>query len=202
MQKDALTLLDCLLTKSPKSIENCYEEILPNIVDQVAEKKNTSNGSATTKLTGHDEKVTSLQWRMEVFDRLQAILKLITNSDGDENDENVVIKTVQSPYLNFYPSLSWNRKVGLTLKDLQVNLTSEKEKGFSFFQFGIKILPLLTETWYEVNSGSKSKRKRDKKLKEFVLSKENGEVLLKIVNILGLVAAKMDQEDIEVISKS
>merc|ERR1712142_495985 len=78
IQQDGLTMLDSFLDKATEFIKSNYNNILPNCLDQISNKKASDKGpSVASNMT---ESMTALQWRVMVLTRVDRVLNTVVST--------------------------------------------------------------------------------------------------------------------------
>ena len=95
IQLDSLKLLDVIIESSPDLVIECHQRLLPNCLDQVSLKVNKNNitGDASNRTLNKNlsGKITALQWRTNVLQRVYKILSLISSkSNKSQNDSGEI----------------------------------------------------------------------------------------------------------------
>lgn len=153
IQLDSLKLLDIIIESSPLVIIEGHHQILPNCLDQVALKTRPSDQSRSLN-KNVNSKVTALQWRTEVLQRVLKILKIV---EGKTQAEDRKIK--ESPYEKFYFGLVKTPTEPLALGDI-LNYRSSKDSSetFNLKNFLAGLYELLFQTWCEAIAIDKKKQ--------------------------------------------
>ena len=155
IQLDSLKLLDIILESCPNVVKLEHEQILPNCLDQVALKsKSTDQMRSLNK--NMNSKLTALQWRTEVLQRILQILSLIeTNVEKNSND--IPLYGVRNYEENFHLALTHPQNSSLSLNEIRHfrNLDfaqEENDDNFSLKSFKNGLQNILFQTWCEAIS--------------------------------------------------
>ncbi len=97
IKRDSLVLLDQIVAHAPEIIAANHEQILPNCLGQITEKRRAGQGnggrSEVALSAGISGRTTSTKWRLAVFQRLNSILGLVRDQKlegGNEDKFDVV----------------------------------------------------------------------------------------------------------------
>ena len=154
IQLDGLKFLDTILESCPSVITMNHQSILPNCLSQIGLK---SKGSDKT-----NSKLTVLQWKTEVLQRVSKILKLVQQSSQKENVDNV---SMQHSGGDFYMSLIVEKRCSVTLKDVVEN-KSNKNVNAEFVQFQQELKTILFDCWVEAINQQDSGKQKSNLIKE------------------------------------
>merc|ERR1711976_171919 len=146
--------LDTILESCPSVITMNHQSILPNCLSQIGLK---SKGSDKT-----NSKLTVLQWKTEVLQRVSKILKLVQQSSQKENVDNV---SMQHSGGDFYMSLIAEKRCSVTLKDIVEN-KSNKNVNAEFVQFQQELKTILFDCWVEAINQQDSGKQKSNLIKE------------------------------------
>ena len=158
---------------------------MPSCIEQITQK-GSAEGSKVLS-TGINNKIVITQWRLNVFERLEKILKILVHEKAlRETYNKPPTLGIQSHY-GLYPRLQLIQNGdGLSMSDLsRQNHIYSKE--FSLNQFAYKLSSILLDTWTEVATTLKKSRR--------ALNKDCGLVLSKVIGILQYLVRLCDDND-------
>ena len=149
VQLDALKLLDIIIESCPGVIANGFKQILPNCLDQVSLKSKDSNRSLSNNV--NSAKLTALQWRTQVLQRVLKIVKLMDNfSRVVSHSENPIMGRKRVTQDSNYLALQSPTIESMSTYELANlwPLRSDQEQ-LSIASFQSSLHDLLLPTWCE-----------------------------------------------------
>ncbi|CAH1238193.1 TEX10 [Branchiostoma lanceolatum] len=164
IRHDSLTVLDVCLEHFPSLLTSRSGQILTNFVGQISSMKDKgvkkdATSSSHRLSVNLNSRLTSLQWRSKVLNRLHHFLKaMLSESDtgdrenGEEQNKGVVEEAfdgTKSLYVQVFACRKPPSSTGYLIGTTTPNTASR----FSLREFAESLLPLLLETWVESSPG-------------------------------------------------
>ncbi|KAH1018196.1 testis-expressed protein 10 homolog [Dendroctonus ponderosae] len=145
IQEDSLLFLDCFIRKGGGPMEKAAEEMLPDFLALVSKLRNDSEIGRTLTLN-LGSKLTSVEWRIKVLSRLQAIFRIILVAKAPPPCEPAPIFSVdRQPYFGLYKT-----KLMDQLDGPDFGIYSHKSPQPDLIKKHLMIVvPLLFESWLE-----------------------------------------------------
>ena len=171
IQQDGLTLLDTILDKTPSFIKTHYQDIIPNCLDQITNKK-SGDGKGPSVAANLSEVMTALQWRMSVLTRVDRILETARSGHLDSVVNNVQTSSFDYDPDKFYPLPSTQQS------SFSITNLANQEHSSNILNICLLVMPLLIETWVEARASDARSSKSS------VLSNESCSLLHKIAGIM------------------
>ena len=151
IQQDGLSLMDSLVTAVPAFIAAHYVKILPDCLEQISSKKCDEKAKVGVSANVSD-KISSLQWRIDVLKRVDKVLEAILDSrqlrqSSLENGATVDLSYDEGDlFCEVFPgrpeSLCFVDLIPQTGEDAMVDIVD-------------RILPLIIESWVEAATDTK-----------------------------------------------
>lgn len=172
VQEDSLLLLDALLEQAPTLAASSASQLLPCVLDMVSRSRNDQQSSRQLSIQ-LSSNITSSVWRAKVFGRLQALLIVSLrhlekrglqegNSGNQAHHSSVTIPSNPSKQLRF-PLYSSTRSTPVCLEKIfQKSMKSSKQllsDPVQLRSYVEAIMPLMFDSWMEVNPVSSKKAK-------------------------------------------
>jgi len=203
IQQDGLSLIDSLVSAAPTFIASNYIKILPDCLEQISARRSgvgtgcsgASKPSSTVAAVGVSaqlsERMTSLQWRVQVLTRVDNILAAIlaANSARWQNKNPFDHHTIPNfrdvdyhddLHCTLYVTGGNNRQpLHMSLSSLASRSTVDVDPMLSIVD---RILPLILESWVEATS---TDGKQQNQRKAFVSND--------VMTLLALVARILDK---------
>ncbi|XP_040571206.1 uncharacterized protein [Lepeophtheirus salmonis] len=191
VQMIGLRGLDEYIQAIPEFIQISYKQLLPGLLNQISVGKEGIRRLSNKVDCG---KVTLLQWRTEVLERLhslfQLILKEVELKSGNNTFRSFNSKTIafndNDPFICQHIDLMlMDESIPIDwLDDDGLNVVKKSSESFSFLEFFQTLMPLLFETWKEASLFS-GKRKLNKSNEDHsTLHPSNGPVFTVVVDII------------------
>lgn len=153
IQQDGLTMLDTLIEKAPSFVQENYENILPNCLDQISSKKVSEKGpSVAANMT---ESMTALQWRVLVLTRVDKVLDCVVQSLKIQHSQTDSREQKSFNFKdNLFCSLSAPKSRWISISSLA--LSTDVAQTTSKLEL---LMPLLIETWVEARANDPNSKK-------------------------------------------
>lgn len=154
IQQDGLNLVDSLVNAVPTFIARNYARILPDCMEQISARKSGGGASEVGVSTEVSQKTSSLQWRTNVLQRVDAVLGTVIDNlaaSDRQCQEGRCFKQLWTENLHcpVYP----RQDSHLSLADL-----GNKSKEDPMLEIVDRLLPLILESWIEATPESKKRR--------------------------------------------
>jgi len=173
IQQDGLTMLDSFLDKAPAFIKSNFNNILPNCLDQISNKKASDKGpSVASNMT---ECMTALQWRVMVLTRVDRVLNTVVMDIAGTRAMSSK-KSVMS--ISYDPNLSCSLLNCSSPAWLPITALSSNASRSSTLTHLKLLMPLLMETWVEARATESTSRKGS------ALSSDVGDLLMCEVGVM------------------
>jgi len=206
IQQDGLSLIDSLVSAAPTFIASNYIKILPDCLEQISARRSgvgtgcsgASKPSSTVATVGVSaqlsERMTSLQWRVQVLARVDNILGAILAANSARwQNKNPVDHNTTTPYfrsVDYHDGLhctlyatdgnnGQSQPLHMSLSSLASRSTVDVDPMLSIVD---RILPLILESWVEATS---TDGKQQNQRKAFVSND--------VMTLLALVARILDK---------
>ena len=150
IQLDTLKLLDIVIESSPGLVVECHKQLLPNCLDQVSLKGKSTDSANRTLTKNLSGKITALQWRTDVLQRVYKILSLM-DSKTKFNFDHIPQMGYKSYEMN-YLSLNVANEDSISMTDIikEKKLKPKKENdAFTLQNFYVGLFNILLDTWCE-----------------------------------------------------
>lgn len=172
IQLDSLKLLDVIIESSPDLVIECHQKLLPNCLDQVSLKVNKNNISSGNNAPSNSNnrtlnknvsgKITALQWRTNVLQRVYKILSLISSkSNKSQNDSEELPRFGNVTFTENQYHLNMNGPTTsevdmISIADVMMNwrknpklLNKDSNDSFKLEYFYSGLFNILLSTWCE-----------------------------------------------------
>eukprot|EP00096_Caligus_rogercresseyi_P007091 TRINITY_DN2447_c0_g1_i2.p1 TRINITY_DN2447_c0_g1~~TRINITY_DN2447_c0_g1_i2.p1 ORF type:complete len:621 (-),score=127.56 TRINITY_DN2447_c0_g1_i2:125-1987(-) len=199
VQRTGLKALDTFIQNIPDFILGSYRQILPSLLNQIS----VGGNEGMRKLSNNVDcgKMTLLQWRTEVLERLCGLFQALRGNEVDscikEEDENKSISfNDEDPFIyGRVPSNSNLESIPMECLEGDSLRVVKAGESFSLSSFAQNLLPLLFETWKEayLSSGASGKRSSQ----GVFLPSDNSKVFLVVADILQLLTIMLRREPSE-----
>jgi hypothetical protein len=153
IQRDALPLIDTLVTSAPAFIAANFGRILPDCVRQISADEHSASdkGGGGGRSSGVSNQVTdkigSLEWRVNVLSRVNKILDCVCKKPQDLEE-----KDVDSAPEEFRENMHVSLVPTSELKHLTKLDLVQKNNKDPILDMIEKILPLILDSWIEATS--------------------------------------------------
>ncbi|XP_078655970.1 testis-expressed protein 10 homolog isoform X3 [Branchiostoma floridae x Branchiostoma belcheri] len=188
IRQDSLTVLDACLEHFPSLLTSRSGQILTNFVGQISSMKDKgvkkdATSSSHRLSVNPNSRLTSLQWRSNVLNRLHHFLKAMLSesvSTGDRQTGEVgkkgfvdeVYDGSRPLYVQVFPYSTSSSSTGFL-----IGKTPSTASSFSLREFAESLLPLLLETWVEGSPGGEG---------QSLVRADVSDLLQGVLNVLGL----------------
>ncbi|CAH2084888.1 unnamed protein product [Euphydryas editha] len=184
IQEDSLFFLDILLTCVPSRVAEDFHKIIPNFLDMISKLKVDAKPGRTLTVNLNSQ-ITSVKWRVQVFQRLKefllkyALYKQIHQTEKNNTSNLHFFNTTKLNYYNlFNPLYISNCHISCFSSKSSELQVDEIEK---FKDYTETLMPLLFATWLEVCPNRKSDANFDT-----VVNEETALLLKYILQIISL----------------
>jgi len=153
IQQDGLNLIDSLVSAVPAFIAANFSKILPDCLEQISTRKSDEKAKVGVS-SNVSEKITALQWRVDVLQRVDKVLDAIINDInskqvGQEEKNCIQLTFKENMFCNLYPEKPGN----FAFSDLVSRTGDDAMLGIID-----RILPLIIESWVEATTDGKKRR--------------------------------------------
>lgn len=186
IQEDSLFFLDILLLCCPLRIAKDFHKIIPNFLDMISKLRIDAKPGRTLTVNLNSQ-ITSVKWRVKVFQRLQEFLQKYAifsqiYEDDKSGSTNPQIYNVKSS--NYFPLFNPHSISNCNISCFSGNTSDYEQKVDEvekFKEYTDTLMPLLFETWLEACPNKKSDANF-----EMVINEESALLLKHILQVISL----------------
>ncbi|XP_014369524.2 testis-expressed protein 10 [Papilio machaon] len=185
IQEDSLLFLDVLLLCTPQLIAHDFHKIIPNFLDMISKLKDANQGRTLT--VNLNSQITTVKWRVKVFQRLQQFLHKFAECNDVYKSEQLSDKTRVFDITNknnfplFNPIYTSICTVScFSSKNSQNTLISDEVGKFQ--SYVETLMPLMFEIWLEARPNVKG----DKNI-ETVINEDAAILLKHILDVISMI---------------
>ena len=153
---------------APRVVAACAAQVLPSCIEQIASSSSTSSTEKSNSIrlkSDLSNKVVMGAWRLSVFQRLENVLRVVSESktgEGSEKENEERIPSKESPPM--YAGLFCGAGIPLPLSEISSRTDESNMSSFDMAAFSSQLAAVLLDTWKEVapvtTASKKSGRKR------------------------------------------